>query len=144
MDVLEEDRIVAALRAASSQVLRGVTPRWEVCRAAAAHLGWARVSAARWKALDHGYRLALHRKVWLRKAEGACGPYVHGDPRPIARYPADDLHSLAQEALRRRPPAANDAEGAVILARFLGFTTVPSEDMAVLIAAVSRAGLIPQ
>ena len=100
------------------------------------------VSAARWKALDHGYRLALHRKVWLRQAEGARGPYVHGDLRPIARYPADDLHSLAQEALRRRPPAANDAEGAVIVARFLGFTTVPSEDLAVLIAAARRAGLI--
>jgi hypothetical protein len=138
----EEDRIVTALREASSHIFPGVSERVALCRAAAKLLGWARVTKKKWAVLDHGYRLALHRKVWLRQAEGARGPYPYGDPRPIGRYTADDLQTLAREALGRTATPANDAEGAVILARYLGFTSVPPADLAILAAAVGKVNSI--
>ena len=142
MDAHEEDRIATALRAASSKLFPGVSDRVALCREAASLLGWKRVTKKKWETLDHGYRLALHRKVWLRQSEGARGPYPYADARPIARYTKEELQVLGEEALRRTASPASEAEGAVILARYLGFTTVPPDELSVLAAAVAKVNPI--
>ncbi|HZZ80051.1 MAG TPA: hypothetical protein VFE62_16175 [Gemmataceae bacterium] len=139
MDIHEEDRVVAALRAASALIYPGVSDRIALCRIAAKLLGWNRVTAKKWTILDHCYRLALHRKVWLRQSEGAHGPYPFGDPRPIARYSNDELTAFAREALERDSTSARGIEAANILARYLGFTEVSAEDLAVLAEAVKES-----